>query len=277
MSASSARLSAVAVAAIIALAFAATASSRPAAQGTTSASTIQVGGAFALTGALTASDTSALKGAQVAIDAINAAGGVNGHKFSFHPLDMASTASTGVSVVNQLLNQYQASVILAGSSSASTAAYASISAARKVPVIAWSVLPPSPDWEFSILPYVGNSIRAQLQFAASNLKAKRVAFLYGQNPYGQQGSTMISDLAAKYGITVTDNIGVGPTATDLTPLLARVRASNVDAILSLLAGPIQIVMAKNESSLGINLPTLHGQDAPSGCRLPLPPTGRRTS
>ena len=263
MSASSARLSAVAVAALIALAFAATASSRPAAQGATSASPIQVGGAFALTGVLTASDTSALKGAQVAIDAINAAGGVNGHKFSFHPLDMASTASTGVSVVNQLLNQYQASVILAGSSSASTAAYASIAEARKVPIIAWSVLPPSPDWEFSILPYVGNSIRAQLQFAANNLKAKRVAFLYGQNPYGQQGSTMISALAAKYGITVTDNVGIAPTATDLTPLLARIRESNVDAVLSLLAGPIQIVMAKNQASLGMNLPTLHGQDAPS--------------
>jgi branched-chain amino acid transport system substrate-binding protein len=259
----SARLSAAAAAAVVALAFAATAASRPAAHSAASASTISVGGAYALTGVLTASDTSALKGAQLAVDTINAAGGVNGHKFAFHPIDMASTASTGVSVVNQLMNQYQASVILAGSSSASTAAYESIVQARKVPVIAWSVLPTSPDWEFSILPYVGNSIQAQLQFAATHLKAKRVAFLYGQNPYGQQGSAIISKLATRYDITVASNLGVDATATDLTPLLARVRDANVDAVLSLLSGPLQIVLAKNEASLGLNLPTVHGQDAPS--------------
>lgn len=259
----SARLSAAALAAVVALAFAATASSRPAGHGAASASSIEVGGAFALTGALTASDTSALKGAQLAVDTLNAAGGVNGHKIDFHPLDMASTASTGVSVVNQLMNQYGASVILAGSSSASTSAYASIVAARKVPLIAWSVLPTSPDWEFSILPYVGNSITAQLQFAATHLHAKKVAFLYGQNPYGQQGSAMISKLASKYGISVVSNLGVDATATDLTPLVARVRDAGPDAILSLLSGPLQIVLAKNEASLGLSLPTVHGQDAPS--------------
>jgi branched-chain amino acid transport system substrate-binding protein len=259
----SARLSAAAIAAFVALAFTATASSRPAGHSAASASTIQVGGAFALTGVLTASDTSALKGAQLAVDKINAAGGVSGHKISFHPLDMASTASTGVSVVNQLMNQYQSSVILAGSSSASTAAYESITASRKVPVIAWSVLPASPDWEFSILPYVGNSISAQLHYAATHLNAKRVAFLYGQNPYGQQGSAIISKLATKYGITVASNLGIDATSTDLSPLLARIRDANVDAVLSLLAGPLQIVLAKNEASLGLSLPTVHGQDAPS--------------
>jgi len=83
---------------------------------------IEIGVAAGITGYLAAVDGPTAEGIQLAANALNASGGVDRHQLNVHVVDMASVAATGVTTVNQLLNQYNVNVIMTGSSSAGTAA-----------------------------------------------------------------------------------------------------------------------------------------------------------
>ena len=77
---------------------------------------IEIGMAVALTGYLASFDGQLVEGVKLASKRLNAAGGVDGHPLNFHFLDNASNATTGVTVTNQLLNQYSVSVLINGAS-----------------------------------------------------------------------------------------------------------------------------------------------------------------
>ena len=79
---------------------------------------IEVGMAVALTGYLASFDGQLVEGVKLASKRLNAAGGVDGHQLNFHILDNASNATTSVTITNQLLNQYNVSVLINGASSA---------------------------------------------------------------------------------------------------------------------------------------------------------------
>jgi ABC-type branched-subunit amino acid transport system substrate-binding protein len=63
-------------------------------------------------------------------------------------------------------------------------------------------------------------------------------------------------------MSVPVNVGVDATATDVSPLLAQARDANTTAIVTLLTGPIQLVLAKNATSLGLKVPVIMATDDP---------------
>src|SRR4051794_18982051 len=67
---------------------------------------IEVGSIAALTGYLATYDGNFLNGLKLGVKTVNEAGGAGGHQLNLHILDGASNATTGVTGVNQLLNQY---------------------------------------------------------------------------------------------------------------------------------------------------------------------------
>ena len=83
---------------------------------------LEIGMAAALTGYLANFDGQFIDGAKLAAKRANASGGVDGHRLDLHVLDDASNATTGVTVTNQLLNQFGVSVMLNGLSSAQNTA-----------------------------------------------------------------------------------------------------------------------------------------------------------
>lgn len=221
---------------------------------------IEVGVAAGITGYLAASDGPLTEGVKLAVDRVNKSGGADGHQINLHVLDVASTASTGVTVVNQLMNQYNTSVILTGALSAGTAAYVPIVGPRQVPLITDTVLPTDPKWVVSVLPWVDHIVQREMDFASKDLHAKTVGVMYSQTPYGQQASKAISDQAGSYGLTVPVNVGVDTTSTDVSPILARIRDAKADAIITVLTGPIELVVAKNAASLGLSIPVIQAID-----------------
>jgi branched-chain amino acid transport system substrate-binding protein len=240
----------------------------PAAGGGASSSSgaapVEIGVAAGITGYLAAVDGPTSEGIQLAANTLNASGGVDGHQLNVHVVDMASVAATGVTAVNQLLNQYNANVIMTGSSSAGTAAETPIVTSRQVPLIVNTVLPPDtdPKWVFSVLPLIDHIVGAELNYASKNVKAESIAFMYSQTPYGQQGSAIVTASGPQLGISVPVNLGVDATATDVSPLLVQARDANASAVVTLLTGPIQLVVAKNATSLGLKVPLIMATDDP---------------
>ena len=83
---------------------------------------IEIGMSVALTGYLASFDGQLVDGVKLAVKQVNESGGADGHELRLHILDNASNAATGVTVTNQLVNQYNAAIMINGASSAQSVA-----------------------------------------------------------------------------------------------------------------------------------------------------------
>ena len=225
------------------------------------ASAVSIGMPMALTGYLAAFDGHATDGAKLAAKLLNENGGAAGHPIELHILDNTSNATTGVTVVNELINKYNVAAIASGALSAQTVAIEPVVAKNKVPVITMSVLPATPvEWTFSMALPPAKLLDLELGFAAQHLKAKRIAFLYSQTPYGQIAAKIVADIAQQHGQEAVFNEGVAVGSTDLTPQMARVKETKPDAIVDFLTGPVHLAETKATGTVGLAIPIVMAID-----------------
>ena len=198
---------------------------------------VVIGMPMALTGYLAAFDSHAVEGARLAANLLNANGGTGGHPIELKILDNSSNATTGVTITNELIYKHDVAAIASGALSAQTVAIEPIVTRNKIPVVTMSIIPAEMQWTFSIALPPPKLLDLELGFAAQNLKAKRIAFLYSQTPYGQVAAGIVADTARKHGLEAVFNEGVAVASTDLTPQVARLKESKPEATVDFLTGP----------------------------------------
>ena len=221
---------------------------------------IEVGMAAALTGYLASYDGQFIDGVKLGVDHANAAGGIDGHKIELHILDDASNATTGVTVTNQALNQFNVSVMLNGLSSAQNAAIEPILERAQVPQIVFSVLPPNPKWAFLVNLINERADALEIDFANQKLHAKKIAIVFSQTPYGQTAAKFMSERAKRLGLDVVYSQAIEPSVTDMTPQLAALKATGAEAVLDMLTGSTHIVEAKAAVTVGLGVPIVLATD-----------------
>ena len=221
---------------------------------------IDVGAVAALTGYLAGYDANFLNGLKLAVSVINKAGGADGHEINLHIHDGASSATTGTTATNQLLNQYSVTAMLNGASSATSVAIQPLLTEAKVPMIILSQLPPEKTWAFLSTTAFSRVMELELQFTTKFLKATRIGILYNLTPAAQSATKLLSELAPKRGLEVITTQGVETTATDFTPQLAAFKDANVDAILDFMTGPAHILEAKSATTVGLKSALVMGLD-----------------
>jgi branched-chain amino acid transport system substrate-binding protein len=221
---------------------------------------IEVGSVAALSGYLANYDGEFLNGLKLAVKVVNEQGGADGHPINLHILDGASNATTGVTVTNQLLNQYGVTVMLNGASSATSLAIHPIAADAKVPMVILSQLPPEHKWAFLSTTGFARVMQLELQFTTQHLKAKKIGIIYNQTPAAQGATKTLTELAPKWGLDVATTQAVEVTATDFTPQMAAFKDAQVDAILDFMTGPAHILEAKGAATVGLKAPLVMGLD-----------------
>lgn len=97
--------------------------------------TIKIGLVFSLTGGTAITEECMYNSAKLAIDQINAAGGINGKKIEYVTKDYATDADTAVKVVKEMILQDKVSAIVGLYTSASRVAVEPILAEYKVPLV----------------------------------------------------------------------------------------------------------------------------------------------
>ena len=221
---------------------------------------IEVGMAVALTGYLASYDGQFIDGVKLGAEHANAAGGIDGHKLDLHILDNASNATTGVTITNQMLNQFNVSVMLNGLSSAQNQAIEPILQRAKVPQIVFSVLPQDPKWAFLANLLNERADALQVDFADKELHAKKIAIVFSQTPYGQNAQKFMAARAKRLGIEIVYSQAIEPSVTDMTPQMAALKAAGPDAVLDVLTGSTHIVESKAAATVGLGLPIVMATD-----------------
>jgi branched-chain amino acid transport system substrate-binding protein len=223
-----------------------------------SGSPLIIGQEVCQTGYLSATDLYLVKGAQFAVDQLNKAGGILGHKVELQSVDTQCVASNEIQLAESLIEKSHASAIIGGYQSAAISGVLPIVKQAKIPFVAAGTLPLESPWGVTTFPpniYPG---QAFLGYAKATLNAKSVGNISGDTPYGTALQAAVTSQAKSMGLTTT-NVQVSNSATTTTPVLQKV--AGADAIFSNTTGPINIIMAKDAANLGLKVPLIFNDPA----------------
>lgn len=209
-------------------------------------SAITIGAVLDTTGAIKVICQPIYEGDQLYINKINAAGGVNGRKIKLVQVSDNGDSTKTKDAVRQLVEQDNAFAIfqVCGSGNANVAE--SYLGPKGIPFVdpigggaqftdaSGKALP----WLWMTQPNYGDEGHVLGYYAASTLKAKKVALLYEDDVLGLQQKTTLGEALTKYGATLVASVGYKYTQTDFSSAVQTLKAAQPDLIvLNGLPGP----------------------------------------
>ncbi|HET7874192.1 MAG TPA: ABC transporter substrate-binding protein [Methylomirabilota bacterium] len=195
--------------------------------------TVKIGMILAMTGPGAFYGQVMSRGAQLAVEQINKAGGIGGRRLQVLIEDHKSgDADAGVTGARKLLDVDKVPVILT-SYSAPTLAIQPLAVEKKVLLLNGGGVGSALVGKASL--YNTRMLSSQtapfvVQWAAGRLKAKRVATLFWNDAAGQGVNTAIKEACAKAGCQVVAEEPHDIGGKNYSPQLARVRAARPDVL-----------------------------------------------
>ncbi len=234
-----------------------------------SGGTIRVGVYGDLSGQTSSFGESTRNGVQMAIDEINAAGGINGRKVEAIVEDDQGQPQQASTVVTKLINQDRVVAILGEVASSNSLAAAPKAQEAKVPMISPSSTNPKVtqvgDYIFRVCFTDDFQGAVAAKFAANTLKAKTAAILGDfQSDYSKGMSQFFKEEYARLGGRVISEQTYTQTDSDFKGQLTAIRSAAPDVIfVPGYYGQVGVI-AKQAKELGIKAPLLGGDgwDAP---------------
>lgn len=225
--------------------------------------TIKVGVYVDLTGATSSFGVSTKNGIELAVEEINAAGGVNGKKIQLVIEDDQGRTEQAKTVVEKLIKQDNVVAVLGEVASSNTLAAAPVAQEAKIPMITPSSTNPTVtqkgDFIFRVCfldDFQGSSMA---KFAANNLNAKTAAIFGDVNSDYSKGLTEFFEKEfTRLGGKVVAKEAYAQTDGDFKGQLTKIRTLNPDVIyVPGYYGQVGII-AKQARELGMNMPLLGG-------------------
>lgn len=216
-----------------------------------------------------------INGLKMAETEINAHGGINGRPIHFEIVDDEAKAD----VASQLATQQIAngvSAILCGTRVDTSGAVARVTA--QAGMLQMIMVPTASIWhtKTGIIKTIFQS-QASDELSAQGLLAygkrkfgiKKVAIIHDANFFGTNGAEIATGLAKTDGIAVLGNEAYAGDATDFTPQIQRLLATNPDAIVMWGATTTPALVVKQIRQLGFTKPILSsgGIDSPAFLKI----------
>jgi branched-chain amino acid transport system substrate-binding protein len=225
---------------------------------------IKIGMIFPLSGALAQGGQRNVQGIQIAVDQVNAAGGVLGRKIQLVSTD-APDPATAVSNANRLISQDGVKIIMGSVSSDIALAAAPVADRNKV--VFWEVQAVSNKLTGLGYKYVFRTVapasalgEAAANYALGDVAAKlgkdksslRVAVMNIQGSYGEDTTKGVVDTLTAAGVTPADKSDYPGTTKDLTSLILKQKQANPDVVIATSYPPDTILYMKQAAQLGFH-------------------------
>jgi branched-chain amino acid transport system substrate-binding protein len=227
--------------------------SRAFAQG---ANTLKIGTILSTTGPAAFLGEDMRAGVELAIEEINAAGGIGGRRLEWFFYDGESQTQRAITATRRLLAQDRVDAIVGGGSMSGIAlAMAPLCEQAGVPFMAtegaMGIVQPPAERRFVFKSTVDDDkVLERLADWCAKKNMTRVAMVADNSGFGQSAVEQMQIVAAKRGLTVTYE-SFGPADTDLTGQLTRVRASNAQVVLCWTVAPVGVVFLRQARQLGL--------------------------
>ena len=220
-----------------------------------SAEDIVIGSSLGLTGYGSITDGHWRDGLELAIEAVNAKGGVLGKKLKLVYEDNKSTPQQAVVVYRKMMSEDKAVAFDSGCISAGNFAAASFVTKAKLPMFLCSILPRLPDeqkWAFSFLPPPKFEVDARYEYLKTKANIHKIGILGDPSPYGMIMRKIAVNEAKNYGMEIVANESYQQDDADFSVQIGHINAAGAGAIIMIGQGNAVITTANNIKQLGLN-------------------------
>jgi branched-chain amino acid transport system substrate-binding protein len=197
--------------------------------------TTKIGVITSLTGSLAAFGEAHKNGYAIALDEINAKGGVLGKKIELDFYDDQSKPDQAVQGVSKLVDQDSVPLLLGSYSSESTKAIIGAVTQRETPLIiptatADNVMDSKSPWVFRICAGANDYAKTTIAFLKANGGPKTIAIVYENTNFGQSNMKAMQAAAKEAGMNVVAVESYEARSPDYKAVLQRVKQANPDVI-----------------------------------------------
>jgi branched-chain amino acid transport system substrate-binding protein len=188
-----------------------------------------------LTGSQAAFGEAHKNGYAIALDEINARGGILGKKAELDIYDDQSKTDQAVQGVSKLIDQDHVPILLGAYSSENTKAIIPAVIQRQTPLIiptatADNVMDSRSPWIFRICAGAADYAKATLDFLKANGNPRKIAIVYENTNFGQANGKAMEAAAKAGGMEIVAIESYEAKSPDYKSVLQRVKQANPDVI-----------------------------------------------
>jgi branched-chain amino acid transport system substrate-binding protein len=207
-----------------------------------------------LTGPLSFVGVDNRQGVDVAVNEINAAGGINGRRVRVQVFDDGSSPSQAVSHMNRIADDKKYLGVVGSGFSSSGLAVAPIIEREKLPYIsmASSVAQVTPAKPYYYMTTATSRLFAySMAFQLRKLGIRRIALIADNGGFGREGVRNVDELSRRFGFQIVERIIFPLTSTTFQAELTRVKNSNAQALWLWNATTLAVTITKEAKQLGL--------------------------
>ncbi len=222
------------------------------------AENIKIGAIFAVTGGASFLGGPEARSAEMIVDEINKAGGINGNKVELIIKDSGANPEKAISFAKQLIEEDKVLAIIGPSTSGETMKLKKIAEQGKTPLVSCGaaevIVNPVAKYVFKT-PQKDSFAVKKIYGEMKKMGLTKIAVVAGNTGFGKAGKAQLLKAAADFGIEVVAAETYDKKATDLTALVAKLMAKkDIQAVVNWSIVPAQAIIAKNMRQAGWKVP-----------------------
>lgn len=226
-----------------------------------SGETIKIGVSTAITGAAPLDGERSRQGIEMAVDEINANGGVLGRELEIIIEDDQNTSSAAVNVANKLVNNSDIVAIIGPHRSANAMAVEQIMAEAKMPFLTGASSP-------NLVTQVNNPyffrVRASDRFvgqvmarvALEQFNAEKIGIIYNNDDYGSGGKDVVVEYLKGQGVEPVVVEGHNTDDKDMSSAITKCKDADVDALIVYTHDPEAAILVRQMNEMDLAVPAV---------------------
>lgn len=227
---------------------------------TPTAPTLRIGSLLSLTGSLDDYGSGNTKGVQLAVEEINAAGGVLGRAVELYSEDDQTNPTAAAAATTKLISTNRVNAIVGSQFSGGTIASISIAQQNGVPMVSPSATSPSLSnltltggWFFRTTPNDNFQGVVAADYLYKNLSYRYINIMNINDPYGNGLAGVVRARFIQLGGTVNATVAINPLLTDFTSDITTLFSTNPQAVYFIaFTNEGQTVLKQWQAGLGAN-------------------------
>lgn len=231
--------------------------------GTADSDTVNIGVIYPQTGQYAEYGRLFKQGFDLAVEKVNADGGVKGKKLGLKYFDTQSDAKQDAAVAPKLVADQ--SIIAVVGDYASPASAAASPIFQQAGLVHYGFNNSAPTFtdtgDHVWTPQIGQNVYQKANADIVAKSAKKISVVYIENDWGKQAYQYFKEEAAKNGTEIVYESSYLPDSTDLSPILIPARDAKPDAVVDIGYGPDgALVINTLRDKLGYTGPYFGGQE-----------------
>jgi branched-chain amino acid transport system substrate-binding protein len=198
-----------------------------------------------------------INGAKMAVEEINAAGGVLGRPLELRAEDNQSTNPGSVLAISKLTSGGDMTALIGSVRSTQIQAVAPTVAKAGLPIVVggtdYSLTHNNNPWIFRARPNDGYSAKVIADYGVNTLKLKKWAIVHSTDAFGNGGKNNLVEALKALGVTPVSVQGFTSNSQDFTPIVLAIKQSGADIVSTYIANSPDVgIFAKQLRQLGVN-------------------------